>query len=117
MKQFATRKEIKRIYDVIINVPYTGLQNLLIDDLISFYNSGSSGWNWDCYDLGNGLAVCTGYSNRVGEKLSREFIKSFDDKAKEELRLQNFTSVEAFINKQKELIAEFREEALKVINA
>ena len=45
------------------------------------------------------------------------FIKSFDDKAKEELRLQNFTSVEAFINKQKELISEFREEALKVINA
>lgn len=61
MKFKTTKKAIMANYKTIIAVPYADLQYLLRFENPIAFTSGDYGWNADIYDIGNGVAICTGY--------------------------------------------------------
>lgn len=62
-----TNAQLNGISKKIIRIGYCGAQNLLTGVNEFAYNSGVYGWNWDAYDIGGGVVVCTGYRNLTGE--------------------------------------------------
>ena len=64
MKYKATKREIMGRYDKIIKIGYCDLSNAL--DIAGkspeAYTCGVYGWNADVYDMGNGVAIVTGYN-------------------------------------------------------
>lgn len=50
----------------IVRVGYCGAQCLLRGLNAYAYNRGVYGWNWDAYDIGGGVTICTGYRNLTG---------------------------------------------------
>lgn len=64
-----TNAKLNASNNKIIRVGYCGLQNLLSGLDAYAYNSGVYGWNWDAFDIGGGVTVCTGYRSLTGEKV------------------------------------------------
>ena len=62
MKFRTTQKEIKANFDKIICVPYCSLQNLLCWESPVAYTARREGWAADIYDMGDGVAIATGYA-------------------------------------------------------
>ena len=62
MKFRVTQKEIKANFAKIISVPYCSLQNLLCWESPIAYTARREGWAADIYDMGNGVAIVTGYA-------------------------------------------------------
>lgn len=62
MKFKTTQKEIKANYNTIICVPYCGLPNLLRYEEPIAYTERREGWAADIYNMGNGVAIVTGYA-------------------------------------------------------
>lgn len=65
----------------VIKVPYCKAQNLtrFLDPIA--YTSGIYGWSADIYDLGYGVALCTGYKP-FGESIDSKFLAELDEKAR-----------------------------------
>lgn len=61
-----TNAQLNYSNNYIVRVGYCRLQNLLVGLDAYAYNTGVYGWNWDAYDLGGGVSVCTGYGNLTG---------------------------------------------------
>ena len=55
------KKDVVAHYDMIIRVPYCGIQYLLKGSRCLGYTAGVYGWNADVYDVGHGIAIVTGY--------------------------------------------------------
>lgn len=68
MKSKTTQAEIKHAYPIIISAPYCALQNLLAYETPVLYTAGKYGWNYDVYDMGVSVAICTGYRGMPGQK-------------------------------------------------
>ena len=78
-----TRKEIKNCFNKIYSVGYCDLQFLLQYHNRVGYNSGVYGWNYDIFALDNGnIAICTGYRGMIGETISYEITKKYNEKAR-----------------------------------
>ena len=56
-----TMREVKESFDNVIRVYYCDLQYLLRRESRIGYTAGVYGWNADVYDVGNGVAIVTGY--------------------------------------------------------
>lgn len=56
-----TMREVKESFDNVIRVYYCDLQYLLRGRDRVAYTAGVYGWNADVYDVGNGVAIVTGY--------------------------------------------------------
>ena len=65
----------------VINVPYCKAQNLtrFLDTIA--YTCGVYGWSADIYDLGYGVALCTGYKP-FGESIDYKFLGELEEKAR-----------------------------------
>lgn len=62
MKYRATQKEIRDGFNAVIAVPYCSLQSLLTFESPIAYTVRREGWGADIYDVGNGVAIVTGYA-------------------------------------------------------
>ena len=81
MKFKTTRKEMLQRFNKVIKVPYCKGQYLtqFLDPIA--YTSGIYGWGADIYDLGHGVALCTGYKP-FGESIDSKFLADLEEKAR-----------------------------------
>ena len=105
MKSKFTRKEIKENYNIILEVGYCNLQNLLKYKEPFGYSTRAEGWACDYYELNNGVCVSTGYAPiGKGKQVSKEVFKKYDDKARKLLDRYNYpigrinTLINKFVN-------------------
>lgn len=83
MKVKVTRRQVFDNYCNVISVGYCDLQDLLQFKNANYYTCGIYGWNSDIYDLGNGVALSTGYRPIGNLKASYYHItKKYNEKAK-----------------------------------
>lgn len=84
MKVKVTKKEILESYCQVISVGYCDLWYLLKGKDPNFYTCGVYGWNADIYDLGNGIALVTGYRPFGNIKASfNRLTTKYNEKARE----------------------------------
>ena len=83
MKVKTTAKAIRSAYPTIIKISYCNLQGLLCIDRPEYYTCGVYGWNADIYDMGNGIAICTGYRPFGNVKPDRETVSRYEKRARE----------------------------------
>ena len=98
MKYRTTQKEIRDGFNAVIAVPYCSLQSLLTFESPIAYTVRREGWGADIYDVGNGVAIVTGYAplgnykpsyevRQMYENLARRVLNGYSyNEAKEELR-------------------------------
>lgn len=87
MKARMTKNALKLKADVVVKVRYCQADALLTGLEPDGYNSGTLGWNWDAYNLGGGVCICTGY-RPVGEEYNA-LVKDYNDHAKAALRIDD----------------------------
>ena len=81
MKFKTTQREIKENYKTVISVPYCGLQNLLNYESPIAYTVRREGWAADIYDMGNGVAITTGYAPFGNVRPSYELRERYEKQA------------------------------------
>ncbi len=79
MKFESTKKNIVNGYHCY-KVGYCALQYLLWTRQPNAYTHGVYGWNADIYDMGNDIAIVTGY-RPFGKSVGYETCKKYDDMA------------------------------------
>lgn len=80
MKFKSTKKEITERFRKVIKVPYCKAQNLTrFSDPIAYIDC-IYGWIADIYDLGDGVALCTGYKP-FGKKINPTVLSSLEAEA------------------------------------
>lgn len=92
MKFKTTQKAVKEGYRNIIRIGYCDLQYLLYYKNPVAYTSGGYGWNADIYDVGCGVAICTGYRPFGNVKIDYELVREYDEKAEKiicNLKIEN----------------------------
>ena len=107
MKFKTTQKAIKANYNTIIRVPYCGLQNLLICESPIAYTVCREGWAADIYDMGNGIAIVTGYAPFGNVCPSYELRKRYEKQAEQ---IRYISSYDEKQNALRELQRAFIEE-------
>lgn len=80
MKYRTTKKAVKAGYGTIYAIGYCNLQHLLYFNNPVGYTANQYGWACDIYDMGNGVAITTGYSP-IGTHIEYDLIYSFDQQA------------------------------------
>ena len=83
MKFKTTQKAIKANYNTIICVPYCGLQNLLSCESPVAYTVRREGWAADIYDMGDGIAIVTGYAPFGNVRPSYELRNRYEKQAEQ----------------------------------
>ena len=98
MKYRTTQKAIRSGFHTVIAVPYCALPSLLTFESPIAYTVRREGWGADIYDVGNGVAIVTGYApfgnykpsyevRQMYENLARRVLNGYSyNEAKEELR-------------------------------
>lgn len=88
MKFKTTTKEIKNNYNIILNIPYCNMQNLLKYKRPLAYNAGTYGWNYDLYNIvtskNNSIAILTGYRTPATNRninYNFDLIREYEQKA------------------------------------
>ena len=76
-----TQKEIKNNYDVIICARYCSLQTLLQYESPIAYTVRKEGWAADIYDMGNRVAITTGYAPFGNVRPSHEICERYEKQA------------------------------------
>lgn len=87
MKARMTKNALKLGADVVVKVRYCQADALLTGLEPDGYNSGALGWNWDAYNLGSGVCICTGY-RPVGEEYNA-LVEYYNDHAKAALEIDD----------------------------
>lgn len=87
MKVRMTRNALKLRANVVVKVLHTQADALLTGLEPEGYNSGVLGWNWDVYNLGGGVCICTGY-RPIGEEYNA-LVEYYNDRAKSALRIDD----------------------------
>lgn len=82
MKFRTTRKEVMTGYNKTIKIGYCDAQTLLEYAEPVAYTAGTYGWNADIYDMGDGVAIVTGYRPFGNTKPSYELIREYELLAK-----------------------------------
>lgn len=82
MKLKTTTKAIKSGSARIYQVGYCDLQTLLRSQSPFAYTCGLYGWNYDAYDLGGGVTLCTGYRGMPGARLDYKQADAFEQRAR-----------------------------------
>lgn len=80
MKYRTTKKAVKAGYETIYAIGYCNLQHLLYFNNPVAYTANQYGWTSDIYDIGNGIAISTGYAP-IGVHIEYDLIYSFDAQA------------------------------------
>ena len=80
MKYRTTKKAVKAGYSTIYAIGYGNVQHLLYFSNPVAYTANQYGWASDIYDMGNGIAISTGYAP-IGVHIEYDLIYSFDQQA------------------------------------
>lgn len=72
MKMQTTQKNILNSFAHVVSAPYCALQHVFAGTEPTAYTAGKYGWNADIYDVGDGIAIATGY-RPFGKKIDRDF--------------------------------------------
>ena len=110
MKFRVTQKEIKANFSKIISVPYCSLQNLLCWESPIAYTARREGWAADIYDMGDGVAIVTGYAPFGNARPSYELRVHYETQAAA-IRYNYRLSWAEQREKLRQLAKEFIEEA------
>lgn len=78
-----TMREVKERFGHVICIGYCDLQYLLRGESRIGYTAGVHGWNADVYDVGNGVAIVTGYRPFGDIHLPHYLVEQYNDAAKE----------------------------------
>lgn len=78
-----TRKDIKASYNNIYNVGYCNMYYLLTGIEPRYYNCGVYGWNWDAYEIEEGICIITGYRNTLGVNVDSKQLRYYEEQARE----------------------------------
>ena len=117
MKVKVTKRQILDNYCYVISVGYCDLCHLLQFKNANYYTCGVYGWNSDIYDLGNGVALSTGYRPIGNLKASYYHItRKYNEKAKK-VHEQYYNSKIKYDTKNKKLdklLSEFVNECLQL---
>lgn len=111
MKFKTTQKAIKEGYRNIIKIGYCDLQYLLYHKNPVAYTSGGYGWNADIYDIGGGIAICTGYRPFGDIQPDYELIREYDKRAEAIAHGLSYNPIKAEYEINK-LLSEFIEKIL-----
>ena len=87
MKVRMSKNALKLGADVVVKVLHTQADALLTGLEPEGYNSGVLGWNWDAYNLGGGVYICTGY-RPIGDEYNL-LVKYYNDHAKSALKVDD----------------------------
>lgn len=79
MKTRISKKEAKRIDDVILAIGYCKLATLLINKAPFAYSAGIYGWSCDYYDI-NDVCISTGYAP-IGKRVDYNLVREYEKKA------------------------------------
>ena len=104
MKFKTTQKAIKSCY-LVVPVGYAELQDLLCYDSPIAYTTRIEGWGADIYDIGDGIAIATGYAPFGSAKIDYGIIRDIEQRA-HKIRFDWHTS----IDDQKEALNKLKEE-------
>lgn len=107
MKFKTTKKAIMANFNKVIAVPYCGLQYLLNYDTPVAYTASREGWASDVYDIGEGVAIVTGYAPFGNVRPSREVREIYEKQAMQILNNSNWEKTQYLL---KELQKAFIEE-------
>lgn len=108
MKFKTTAKQVKAQNNIIVKTGYCDLWHLLYCQDAIGYNAGVYGWNWDFYDLGDGVTVCTGY-RPIGDGVEySDIIRKYETKARKEFESDDWKTRADRIGV---LVKEFKKEA------
>jgi hypothetical protein len=77
MKMQTTQKNVMNSFAHVVSAPYCALQHVFAGTEPTAYTAGKYGWNADIYDMGDGIAIATGY-RPFGEKIDRDFFPAWD---------------------------------------
>lgn len=114
MKFKTTQKAIKANYNIIICVPYCGLQNLLNYENPVAYTERREGWAADIYDMGGGVAIVTGYAPFGNIRPSYELRERYEKQAEIICDMYRYsTKLNDTRNRLRELQAAFIEEVTR----
>lgn len=80
MKYRTSQKAIRAGYDKVFSVGYCNLQHLFECRGPVAYTTRREGWGSDIYDIGDGIAISTGYAP-FGRKTDYALCKKYDDLA------------------------------------
>lgn len=82
MKYRTTLRDIRAGYRQVVVIPYCNAQTLLTYQDPVAYAAGVYGWNCDVYDMGGGVAICTGYRPTGNIRPDCLVLRRFEEKAK-----------------------------------
>ena len=80
MKVKITRNDINTNFVKVYSVSYCGAQSLLSVLEPFGYNAGVYGWDYDAYDMGNGICITTGY-RPIGEHANIDKLRLYEQSA------------------------------------
>lgn len=80
-----TRKDLYKVAKIVVQVGAWGVQHLVRNAQKIGYNIGIYGHNWDAYNIGGGVVVCTGFRNLTGQNVNA-LARKYDEKAREILQ-------------------------------
>lgn len=109
MKFKTTQKAIRANYNKIICVPYCGLQTILNYESPVAYTVRREGWAADIYDMGDGVAIVTGYAQFGNIRPSYELRERYEKQA-EKIRYDYNLSYEQQRESLKSLARDFIKE-------
>ena len=112
MKVRVTQKDVVSNYIHVLSAGYCDLYWLLHCTEPNFYTRGVYGWNADVYDIGNGIAIVTGYrpfGNIKGDYT--DLTRKYEEKAKRVRDNQNINYTKRS-QKLKKLIDEYAKEVI-----
>ena len=83
MKFKTTKKAIMEGFNKVIEIGYADLSNLLEFREPIAYTSGVYGWNANIYDMGDGVAIVTGYRPFGNISPDYQTVEKFNKKARQ----------------------------------
>jgi chorismate mutase len=78
-----TKKQTMAIYRKTISISYCALQHLLARRNHIAHTEGVYGWNANIYDVGNGVAIVTGYRPFGNISPDYDLVREYDKRARE----------------------------------
>lgn len=111
MKTRTLQKHVRAEFSTIIKVGYCRLQHLLNYENPIAYTTNAYGWAADVYDVGNGVAIVTGYAPFGRVQPDYNLCKDYDARAMN--ILYSHDSYETTRDKLRDLIKDFIIEVTK----
>lgn len=114
MKLKTTQKRVKEVYRHVIRISYCGLWYLLHYKEPFAYTCGKNGWNADIYDIGEGVAICTGYRTFGNMRADYDLQKEYNDKAQQIVLSKDKYEHDEKLKLLDDLLKEFIEKVLGI---